>query len=174
MDTNNAACTSIATGTANGTATLTFADNASRNFGAANPTFTRSMTGMIAGDNITASYKTIAAINSPVGTYAITASLNDPDNNLGNYTVTLNDGTLTIISVAPSSIGSIQQRPDGNMHIIVNGTPGQVYHLQATTDLGNPAWSTISTNTANGIGVIEFDDLSATNRTSQFYRVANP
>jgi hypothetical protein len=171
---------SLASGSANTTANITAialtvtADDASRNYGAANPVFTGTMTGMIAGDNITASYSTTATAASPVGTYAITPSLNDPDNNLGNYAVTLNNGTLTIISLAPSNIGSIQQMPDGNMHIVVNGTPGQVYHLQAVGDLNSSAWSNISTNTANGLGVVEFDDLSATNHMSRFYRISTP
>jgi hypothetical protein len=129
---------------------------------------------LIAGDNIVASYTTVANAASPAGTYAVTPSLNDPDNNLGNYTVTLNNGTLTVISLAPSTIGSIEKMADGNMHIVVNGTPGQVYHLQATGDLGAPAWNNILTNTANGLGVVEFSDLSATNHMSRFYRISTP
>jgi MBG domain-containing protein len=43
-----------------------------------------------------ANYSTSATTGSPIGTYAITAALNDPTNKSGNYTVTLNSGTLTV------------------------------------------------------------------------------
>jgi uncharacterized repeat protein (TIGR02543 family) len=171
---------SLASGDANTTANIlarsltVTADDQSRNYGEPNPTLTGTLSGTIAGDNITASYATLATIASPAGAYDITPALNDPNSNLGNYVVTINNGTLTILSLTPSTIGSIEQRADGNMHILVYGTPGQVYHLQAIGDLSGSIWSNISTNTANGLGVVEFDDLSATNHTSRFYRVSTP
>jgi hypothetical protein len=64
--------------------------------GTAIPALTGTLTGLVAGDGITASYTTTAVQGSPVGTYAIVPSLNDPDNRLPNYTVTINDGTLVI------------------------------------------------------------------------------
>jgi len=150
------------------------ADDQSRNYGEANPALTGTLTGVIAGDNITASYSTTATIASAAGAYPIAVLLNDPDNNLGNYIVTASNGTLTILSLTPSTIGSIEKLADGNMHIVVSGTPGHVYHLQAIGDLSSSNWSSISTNTANGLGVVEFDDLSATNHLSRFYRVSTP
>jgi 6-phosphogluconolactonase (cycloisomerase 2 family) len=78
-------------------ATLTAtAANANRLYGDPNPTFTGTITGIKNGDNITAVYSTTAIQTSPVGTYAITVGLVDPTNKLGNYIVTLNNGTLTI------------------------------------------------------------------------------
>ena len=65
-------------------------------FGAPNPPFTGTISGIQNGDNITASYSTTATVSSPVGTCPITASLNDPSGRLGNYSVRLNEGTLTI------------------------------------------------------------------------------
>ena len=72
------------------------ADNASRAYGAANPAFTGTITGLKNGDNITATYSTTATPASPVGTYPIVPALVDPNNLLGNYTVTINNGTLTV------------------------------------------------------------------------------
>ena len=62
----------------------------------------------------------MATTNSPVGTYAITASLSDPGSKLGNYTVTSNNGTLT-----------------------VNATPllGQVENKSRVYGLANPAFT---------------------------------
>jgi 6-phosphogluconolactonase (cycloisomerase 2 family) len=74
--------------------------NASRAYGDPNPTFTGTITGLKNGDVITANYTTTATQLSPVGTYPITATLVDPNNVLGNYTVTINNGTLTITPAA--------------------------------------------------------------------------
>ena len=48
------------------------------------------------GDNITASYDSPATVDSPDGTYPIIPTLLDPTGKLGNYTVTITNGTLTV------------------------------------------------------------------------------
>src|SRR5206468_1370051 len=75
-------------------------DNASRAYGDPNPTFTGTITGLKNGDVITANYSTTATQLSPIGTYPITATLVDPGGVLGNYAVTINNGTLTITPAA--------------------------------------------------------------------------
>jgi hypothetical protein len=75
--------------------------NASRLYGQANPVFQGSLVGLQNGDNITAAYTTTATSNSPVGTYPITAGLNDPNGKLANYTVTTNNGLLTVNKATP-------------------------------------------------------------------------
>jgi hypothetical protein len=79
------------------------AANASRLYGSPNPVFTGSIVGIKNGDNITATYATTATQSSPVGTYPIVPTLVDPDNKLGNYTVTSTNGVLTI-NPAPLTI----------------------------------------------------------------------
>ena len=76
-------------------------NNVSRLYGVANPAFTGTVTGLVAGDTITASYASAATLTTVVGVYssgpnAIAATLSDPGNKLGNYTLTQNLGTLTI------------------------------------------------------------------------------
>ncbi|MFN7929188.1 MAG: choice-of-anchor Q domain-containing protein [Blastocatellia bacterium] len=73
-------------------------NNAARNQGEANPAFSGTLTGLKNNDAITASYSTTANAASAPGTYPITATLNDPNNRLGNYTVTNMPGTLTIFN----------------------------------------------------------------------------
>ena len=68
----------------------------SKVYGAANPALTGTITGLQNDDPITASYTTSAAAASDVGGYPIVATLSDPAKTLGNYTVTLNTGTLTV------------------------------------------------------------------------------
>jgi hypothetical protein len=77
------------------------ANNTSMPYGSALPTLSGTLTGVISGDNITASYSTTATSTSPVGSYPVTAALNDPNGKLGNYTVTNTSGTLTIGSAKP-------------------------------------------------------------------------
>src|SRR5207248_2928257 len=73
------------------------ADDASRLYGAANPAFTGTITGIQNGDSITASYSSSADAISAVGTYAIIPTPSDSGSNkLGNYDVTVVNGTLTI------------------------------------------------------------------------------
>jgi hypothetical protein len=86
----------------NGTLTITPAPltvaiaNASRFYGNANPGFSGTITGLKNGDKITATYTTTATLTSPVGKYAITPVFSDPGNKLGNYTVVLTGGVLTV------------------------------------------------------------------------------
>src|SRR5439155_1309337 len=61
------------------------ANDASRLYGAANPSFTGTLSGVQNGDNITATYASSATAASAVGTYSIVPSLVDPDHKLSNY-----------------------------------------------------------------------------------------
>jgi uncharacterized repeat protein (TIGR03803 family) len=141
------------------------ASNASRLYGAANPMFTGTVTGLTNGDNITATYMTTATISSPVGTYPIVPALVDPNNRGPNYTLNIIDGTLT---VTPFQIQSAQQS-GGSFSLTWTATAGESYQIQYTTnlaqdiwtDLGGPVVATNSTATAAN---------SITN-SQEFYRV---
>jgi hypothetical protein len=97
-------------------APLTVTPNpASKVYGTANPAFTGSITGLVAGDTITATYASGATTTTAVGVYssgvdAIAATLSDPGNKLGNYTLTQNLGTLTITQATTTSLGPIRRR----------------------------------------------------------------
>jgi hypothetical protein len=100
---NFAAQGAFDTSSATGTLTVTQAPltvtaaNAQRLYGQANPTtFMGTIAGIQNGDNITATYNTAATQASPVGAYPIVPTVVDPTNKLGNYTVTSNNGTLTV------------------------------------------------------------------------------
>ena len=78
-------------------ATLTVtASSFSRPYGAANPVFTGTITGVTNGDDITAVYNCTETSSSPVGTYPIVASLVDPNNRQTNYAVNLVNGILVV------------------------------------------------------------------------------
>lgn len=80
------------------------AANTSKVFGQSNPLFTGIITGLTNNDNITATYSCSATSSSPPGAYPIVPALVDPDNRLGNYSVTTNDGTLTIFAMATNEV----------------------------------------------------------------------
>jgi MBG domain (YGX type)/Bacterial Ig-like domain (group 3)/FG-GAP-like repeat len=70
------------------------ANNAARVFGAANPTFTGTITGAVNGDSLTESFTSTATGNSPVGSYPIVPAISGAAQ--ANYTITATNGTLTI------------------------------------------------------------------------------
>ena len=98
------------------------AANATRPYGSANPVFTGTITGLKNGDNITASYTTVADPTSNVGSYAITPLVSDPTNKLSNYAVTLTNGTLTITQVPLTVTANNASRVYGDPNPAFTGT----------------------------------------------------
>jgi hypothetical protein len=98
------------------------AANATRGYGAANPVFTGTITGLKNGDNITASYTTVADPTSNVGSYAITPLLSDPTNKLSNYAVTLTNGSLTITPAPLTATANNASRVYGDPNPAFTGT----------------------------------------------------
>ncbi len=116
------------------------ANNVTRAFGVANPTFTGTVTGLVAGDAITATYASSATTITNVGTYgpsssqAITPTPVDPGTRLGNYAVTLVKGTLTITRTTLSITAT-----DAIM------APGQSVPILSATSIGLIAPDTLDT-----------------------------
>jgi Bacterial Ig-like domain (group 3)/MBG domain (YGX type)/PQQ enzyme repeat len=77
------------------------ANNATRAYGAANPTFTGTVTGAQSGDTFTESFTTTATTTSAVGSYPIVPSVTGT--NLGNYIVTIVNGALTVTAAATTT-----------------------------------------------------------------------
>jgi hypothetical protein len=102
------------------------ANNASRAYGATNPVFTGTITGLQNGDNITATYTTTATASSPVGAYSITPTLVDPSGKLNNYTVRSTNGTLTISEANSDTVVTSSRNPSlygSNVTFTVTVTP---------------------------------------------------
>jgi len=73
------------------------ADNKTRPINTANPTLTGTITNLVPGQSITATYSTTAVTSSPAGTYPIIpAYLMGPGVKASNYTITEVNGTLTV------------------------------------------------------------------------------
>ena len=86
----------------NGTLTVTpaplsiVADDVTRATGQPNPAFTGTVTGVKNGDDITATHDSPATLGSEAGTYPIVPTLKDASGRIGNYAVTISNGTLTV------------------------------------------------------------------------------
>ena len=98
------------------------AANASRLYGDPNPAFTGTITGIKNGDNITATYASAATADQPGGNVSDRAHAGGSDGKLGNYTVTSNNGTLTVnAGAADRDCGQCQPR---SMAIRTRPSPG--------------------------------------------------
>ena len=105
-------------------------NNANREYGAPNPTFTGTLTGVVSGDTILIAYSTAATVLGPVGNYPIVATLTPAGStDLSNYLITNTPGTLTItqtpltITVADNSRQYGQPNPQftSTTHVTLNG-----------------------------------------------------
>ncbi|HEU5340294.1 beta strand repeat-containing protein [Edaphobacter sp.] len=81
------------------------ANDATKIYGTANPTFTGTITGQQNGDTFTESFSTTAAILSDVGSYAIVPAASGT--NIANYTQTVHNGTLSITKASVVSTLSL-------------------------------------------------------------------
>jgi sugar lactone lactonase YvrE len=168
---NASATTNVSLVVAPAPLTVTAA-NASRAFGQGNPAFTGAITGLQNGDNITATYSCNATASSPPGTYSIVPVLVDPDNRLGNYQVTLADGTLTVTTPVVTTAPVIQSTShSGNSFTFTwSATVNQTYQIQSTPKLAQPEWANLGAplNATNAV-MTTFQVISA--NSQQFYRV---
>ena len=150
------------------------ASNASRSYGATNPVFSGSLTGTVSGDNLTASFSSIATTNSSAGNYAITPTLADPGNRLGNYIVTTNNGTLTVTQAVLTVFADFQSRTYGAINPTMtasytNFVNGQTLATSGVT--GSPALTcSATTNSSFGAYAITaaIGTLASANYSFQF------
>jgi hypothetical protein len=117
-------------------------------FGSPIPALTGTLTGVVAGDGITASYTTTATSSPQPGSYPITPVLDDPNHRLGNYTVTATSGTLTIgqnatATTLQTSAAAVMSLSDVTFTAKVSGltstTAGSVNFMDGNTVMGTAA-----------------------------------
>jgi hypothetical protein len=77
------------------------------------------------------------------------------------------NGTLSI--TIPPRFTAIYPTNGGAIHLDLSGGTNRVYTIQAATNLAQPAWIGLSTNT-NFTGVLPVDDTNASNFLLRFYR----
>lgn len=138
------------------------ANNASRLYGTGNPAFTGSVSGAVNGDTFTEAFATSATISSSVGQYPIVPTVSGVD--LSNYSVVLQNGTLTITKAGSSTALSVSSpliNPGGSVTLsatvksATTGTPtGTVSFYDGTTLLN-------TVNLSNGTVSYSTTGLSA-------------
>jgi sugar lactone lactonase YvrE len=148
--------------TSSNTALVVTVNNAARVYGTANPTFTGSIAGALNGDTFTVTYSTLATIASPVGNYAITATVSGA--NIANYNVSVVPGTLTITPAVTPLVITVNNTtrpyaaPNPTFTSTITGAaPGDVFTITYSTtatvlsDVGSyPITATVSgANIAN-------------------------
>jgi len=112
----------------NGTLTVTAAplsvtaSNASRQYGLTNPVFGGDLVGLRNNDNIAPTFVSAATTNSTVGNYSITTTFSDPATKLTNYTVTTNNGTLTVTKAPLAVTAADASHPWGATNPVFGGT----------------------------------------------------
>ncbi|CAN5684006.1 hypothetical protein BH10ACI4_BH10ACI4_38790 [soil metagenome] len=100
-DSNFAAAAGVTTLTVTPAPLSEVVSNAARMYGAANPAFSGTLTGVVSGDTFLVSFNTTAVATSPAGSYPLTATLTAVgSSSLANYTVTNTPGTLTVTPLA--------------------------------------------------------------------------
>jgi len=107
--------------------------NAGRFYGDPNPAFTGTITGLKDGATITVIYNSVADPTSPVGGYLIIPTLVDPDSQLSNYTVTMNNGTLTVSPAPLSIVADDATRAAGQPNPAFTGTISGLKNGEAIT-----------------------------------------
>jgi hypothetical protein len=123
-----------------GQAALTItAGNASRGYGSANPVFTETTTGAVNGDTFTVTESTVATINSQIGTYPIVPVATGT--NLSDYSVTYNNGTLTI--------GQATLTVTANSFTKLYGDPNPVFTGNITGAVDGDTFTEIFSNSAS-------------------------
>ena len=139
------------------------ADSFTRPYGQPNPVLTGTITGVVPGETITATYSTTATQYSAPGVYPIVpVAAAGPGTSLSNYVITLVNGTLTITQAGPVTIAvDNAQRIYGVPNptftsTITNGAPGDTVTVTySTTAVLNspvgtyPITATLSGNSAN-------------------------
>ena len=103
-------------------ALIATADNQTKLYGAALPALTGTLAGVYNGDAITATFTTAATAGSDVGSHAIIPVLADPDHKLSNYTVTLNNGALSVTPAPLLITAANKTRPYGAANPVLTGT----------------------------------------------------
>ena len=86
-----------------------------------------------------------------------------------------NDVVLKQISLPTEPrFTSVAKQGDGGIQLTGTGMTNLPYTVWASTNLLTANWLNLGTTTANGVGVLQFTDLAATNYPMRFYRLSWP
>ena len=166
---------------ANGTLTVSpavltvTAEDKSRSYGGANPTFTASYSGFVNGESSsvltgTAALTTTATAGSSVGNYPISASAGTLS--AANYTFSFSNGTLTVTPVPLVVSADNKSRSYGAANPVLTASYNGFVNGDTTTVLSGSASLSTSAGPSSGLGTYPITasagSLSAANYTFSF------
>ena len=134
------------------------ANNATRLYGAANPSFTGTVTGSKNTDTFTESFTTTATLTSAPGTYPIVPAASGTD--LADYTVSTTYGTLTITKApATASVMASATTVNPNASVTLNASV-------VSTTSGTPTGTVIFLDNGNPLGTVTLVNGAASYTTA--------
>ena len=129
-------------------------NNASRYYGQTNPAFSGTITGLINGDNITEAYNCSATPTSKPGSYPIVPVLVDPNGLLGNYSVTLTSGSLTVTPGPPPTLTGVSPNLGPTTGSTVVTILGNGFETGATVGFGSLPASSVYVTATNSLTAV--------------------
>ncbi len=136
------------------------ADNKSRAYGDANPTFTGGLVGIVNSDNITANRTTSAGLTSSIGDYAINVAFVDPNNKVTNYNTTLTPGNLTVNKANLSITSDGKSKIYGASNPVLTFTFSGLKNSDPITASGSVGADSTSTVGNYSINLFSLTDIS--------------
>ncbi|MBB6610168.1 T9SS type A sorting domain-containing protein [Pontibacter sp. Tf4] len=146
------------------------ADDATKVYGDANPTFSGELTGIKNNDAITASYTTTAGLTTGVGNHTITAGVSATQAILNNYNLTATDGVLTITARPVTVTAVAKEKYCGQ------ADPTLTYTISNGSLVGSDAFTgALSRISGDGIGTytIQQGSLALSNNYTLSFQPAN-
>ena len=154
------------------TATLTIANNGNAALTVTSISYPGGFTGAWSGSIAASNSTNVTVTFSPVAvaTYGGTITVNS-DKTSGTNTITVSgNGTILRLEAQDdASFGMVSNRFGFN----INWTSGRVVVVDACTNLNNPVWTPLQTNTL-GANPVYFGDSKWTNYLGRFYRIRAP
>jgi hypothetical protein len=127
------------------------ANNATRVYGAANPTFSGTITGAQNGDSFTETFSTTATTTSNVGSYAIVPAANGA--NLNNYNVVIVNGTLSVTAASTTTTLSAPATATYGSNVTLTATVASTAGTPGGTVTFYSGATALGTGTLNASGV---------------------
>lgn len=144
-----------------------------RVYGTPNPPLAGSLVGVAWSDNITATFNSPATISDPPGTYPITPVFSDPDNKLPNYSVTTNNGTLTILS--PPELSFTLGGGGGGLFTLSWPASYAGFVLESSESLTPPIdWQPVTSGITESGGTKSYTVTNDTSVSGRLYRLRLP
>jgi outer membrane protein assembly factor BamB len=154
--------------------TLTVAaGSATRTYGAANPAFTGTVTGAQNGDTFTETFSTTATAASGVGSYPIVPAASGA--NLGNYSVVIVDGALTVTAAPTSTALSAPASAAYGASVALTATVSSTAGTPGGTVTFTSGSTTLGTGTLNAGGAASLNTTAlpaGTNTVTAVYAAA--